>query len=221
MEEESKMSFWEKWKTSVIKIEEYQKLAVQKIGKTIGYLVILMLIFAFFITLSITYRFHQTALDITNYINDNIQTLTFKDGILTIKAKDNPDKPIIIDEKNNFNGKIIIDTSILLEEQVNNYIEEVKTYYNGAVVLKDKIIFKTNMANITTTINLQDIANQIHLVNIEKQDIVNLVTSNKMYQMDIAFFIAMFIAILINFLATTLLDAVLYSVIAYAVRNMF
>lgn len=221
MEEESKISFWEKWKISVIKIEEYQKLAIQKISKTIGYLVILMLIFAFFITLSITYRFHQTALDITNYINDNIETLTFKDGVLDIKAKDNPDKTIIIDEKNNFNGKIIIDTSILSEEQVNNYIEEVKTYYSGAIVLKDKIIFKTNMTNLTTTINLKDIANQIHLVNIEKQDIINLVTSNKMYQIDIAFFIAMLIAIFINFFATTLLDALLCSVIAYTVRNMF
>ncbi len=221
MEEESKISFWEKWKISVIKIEEYQKLAIQKISKTIGYLVILMLIFAFFITLSITYRFHQTALDITNYINDNIEMLTFKDGVLDIKAKDNPNKTIIIDEKNNFNGKIIIDTGILSEEQVNNYIEEVKTYYSGAIVLKDKIIFKTNMTNLTTTINLKDIANQIHLVNIEKQDIINLVTSNKMYQIDIAFFIAMFIAIFINFFATTLLDALLCSVIAYTVRNMF
>ena len=134
MEEESKISFWEKWKISVIKIEEYQKLAIQKISKTIGYLVILMLIFAFFITLSITYRFHQTALDITNYINDNIEMLTFKDGVLDIKAKDNPNKTIIIDEKNNFNGKIIIDTGILSEEQVNNYIEEVKTYYSSSKI---------------------------------------------------------------------------------------
>ena len=60
MEEESKISFFKKIKTSIVGLEDYQKLAVQKIGSTIGYLSLLMLIFAFFIAILLTHNFITT-----------------------------------------------------------------------------------------------------------------------------------------------------------------
>ena len=45
-----------------------------------------------------------------------------------------------------FDGKVIIDTTEnLTNEQINKYEEEIKNYYNGAVILQDKVILKTNM----------------------------------------------------------------------------
>lgn len=217
VEEESKMSFWKKCKTSVIGLEEYQNLAIQKITKTIAYIAILMLIFAFFITLSITYRFHGLMQDVIMYIDANIEVLNFKQGELFVQSKDKPEEPIIIDENNNFNGKIIIDTKEIKEEQLKTYENEIKSYTNGILILRDKVIIKTNGTGATLTFSLKDIAEQTNLMNIEKKDLVNFVTGTKMYQLDIAFFIAVFIGIFINFLATTLLDVILYSIIAYIV----
>ena len=102
MEQESKIPFWKKVKISIFGLEEYQKLAAQKIGKTIGYFAILMLIFAFFVTLSITYRFHKTLQNVTSYINENIETLQFENGTLAIQGKQNP---IIIEDSEVFYGK--------------------------------------------------------------------------------------------------------------------
>lgn len=217
VEEESKMSFWKKCKISIFGLEKYQELAIQKIGRTIGYLAILMAIFAFFVTISVTYRFHQTISSVFQYIDENIQTIEFKNGNLSIQGKDKPDDAIIIEENQLFNGKIIIDTKEISEEQITKYTEEIKNYYNGMLILKDKIIVKTNTINMETTISLQEISQEFHIVNVEKQDILNLREGSEIYQLDVAFFIAVFIGIFVNFFATTLLDAILYSLIAYIV----
>lgn len=217
MEEESKMSLWQKIKASIVKLEEYQKLATQKIGKTIGYLAVLVAIFTFFVTLCVTYKFHQTVNSAAQYIDQNIEVLNFKQGVLTITAKDKPEQGVMIDEEQGFNGKIIIDTSDLSQEQIDTYTKEIGNYTNGILILKNKIILRPNQINMTGTISLEEIANQLNLVNVEKQDITNFIFGNKMYELDVAFFIVMFIAIFINFIATTLLDVILYSIIAYAV----
>ncbi len=218
MEEESKMSFWKKIKTSILGLEEYQKLALQKVTKAITYLAILMLIFAFFVTLSITYRFHKVTQEVADYIENNIQTLEFQQGQLLIAAKDKPkQEPIIIEEENYLNGQIIIDTNTLTQEQINSYKEQIKNYANGIIIVKDAIYFKVNGIGPETSISLTDISNQFNIVNIQKSDIINFLRGNQIYQFYVAFFIALYIGIFINFLATTLLDVILYSAIAYIV----
>ena len=211
MEQESKIPFWKKVKISIFGLEEYQKLAAQKIGKTIGYLAVFMLIFSFFVTISITYRFHQTLQSVTSYINENIETIEFKNGNLTIQGKENP---IIIEDSELFYGKIVIDTNAT-QEQLEKYTEEIRTYQNGIIISNDKIIFKTAMSNIPTTISLVDVANQYHIVNLDKQAIMNFLTNNQVYMLYIAFFIAIFIYMFIIYLGTVLIDAVLYSLLGH------
>ncbi len=208
MEQESKIPFWKKVKISVFGLEEYQKLAAQKISKTIGYLAILMLIFAFFVALSITYRFHKTIQSVTSYIDENIETLQFENGTLAIQGKQNP---IIVEDSEIFYGKIIIDTNAS-DDQIKNYTEDIKTYQNGMIISKDKVIFKTSMSNIPTTVSLLDISNQYHIVNLNKQDIISFLTNNQIY---IAFFIAIFIYMFMIYLGTVLVDAVLYSLLGH------
>ena len=208
MEQESKIPFWKKVKISVFGLEEYQKLAAQKISKTIGYLAILMLIFAFFVALSITYRFHKTIQSVTSYIDENIETLQFENGTLAIQGKQNP---IIVEDSEIFYGKIIIDTNAS-DDQIKNYTEDIKTYQNGMIISKDKVIFKTSMSNIPTTVSLLDISNQYHIVNLNKQDIISFLTNNQIY---ITFFIAIFIYMFMIYLGTVLVDAVLYSLLGH------
>lgn len=211
MEQESKIPFWKKVKTSIFGLEEYQKLAVQKTSRTIGYLAIFMLIFAFFVTLSITYRFHTTLQNVTNYIDENIETIQFKNGTLSIQGKQ---KPIIIEDSEVFYGKIIIDTNAS-DEQIENYTEDIRTYQNGMVISKDKVIFKTSMSNIPTTVSLLDIANQYHIVNLDKQAIMSFLTNQQVYIVYVAFFVVIFIYMFMIYLGTVLVDAVLYSLLGH------
>lgn len=218
VEEESKMSFWKKWKTSIFGLEEYQKLALQKVTKTIGYLAILMLIFAFFLSIAVTYQFHKTVDKVAQYIDKNIEIFEFKQGSLQVKAKDKPeDEPIVIDEKDGFYGKMIIDTKDLSQEQIEQYEEEVGSYVNGILVLKDKIILKTSLLNGSITISLNEVAEKIHLVNVEKKQVLEFVSGSQMLQLDCSFLVAFLGPVFVWFFCATLMDAVIYSIIAYTV----
>lgn len=103
MEEEVKISFWKKFKISIFGLEDYKKLVVQKTSKTISYIVILMLIFTFFLTLAITYRFSGTVNKVKQYIDQNIETLNFNKENIYYSKENN-----VISTDKLFDGKVII-----------------------------------------------------------------------------------------------------------------
>lgn len=215
MEEENKISFWKKIKISIFGLEDYQKLAVQKIGKTIGYIAKLMIIFAFFLSIALTYQFSTTVKNIRQYIEDEISEITLQDNTLTVTSKANPDEAIIIEDEKTLNGKLIIDTHDLTEEKIDEYTQQVKGYTNGIVVLKDKIIFNTGMTAVSSTISLNDILQQYNIVKLDKQEIINMLSNTNEWILYAVFFITMSIYLFIIYISTVLIDALLYSLLAY------
>lgn len=215
MEEENKISFWKKIKISIFGLEEYQKLAVQKVGSSIGYLAKLMLIFVFLISLVITCNFGKVVNQVSSYIENEIAEIHFEENTLMVKPKDETNRAIIAEENELLNGKIVIDTGELNEEQVTKYEEAVKGYSNGVIILKDKIIFKTGITTMSTTISYQDISQRYHIVKLDKQDITNMLSSTMIWTIYITFFITMAIYLFIIYFSTVLVDALLYSILGY------
>lgn len=212
MEEEIKMSFWEKLKTSIIGLENYQKLAIQKIGKTILYIVIIMLIFSFIISIATTYVFHKEVKNVSKYIEENIETLTLENGNIKIEGKENP---IIIEKENSYYDKIVIDTQDLSQEKIDEYKNEIAGYSDGIIILKDRIFLKTYLSASIQEFTLQNLATTVGMVKIEKQDVLNFLSSNEMFKLYAVVMIAFWVIMFINLLAATLIDAILYSILAY------
>ena len=77
LDEENKISFWKKLKISIFGLEEYQKLATQRVGKSIGYLAKLMLIFVFLISLVVTWNFGKVVNQVSSYIENEIAEIHF------------------------------------------------------------------------------------------------------------------------------------------------
>lgn len=215
MEEDVKISFWKKLKISIFGLEDYQKLAVQKTGKTIGYLAKLMLIFAFILSIVLTYQFATSVDKVKQYIENQFEEISYQDGILKVVQKNNEKNPIVIVDEERLSAKFIIDTDDLTNEQVDKHAEEVKGYTNGIVILKDRIIVKTGMAAASTTVNLKDIADQYHVVKLDKQDILSMLSGSNIWMLYIAFFITMYIYLFIIYFSTVLVDALLYSLLGY------
>ncbi len=220
MEEENKISFWKKIKISIFGLEDYQKLAVQKPIKAVSYLVKLMLIFVFFISIALTFKFGVTVQNVSKYIENDLSEINFENNILTVTSKQHSEEPIVIENAELLNGKLIIDTNNLTEKQINKYAEDVKGYTNGVVILKDKIIFKTAMTAVSSNIFYKDIADQYNIVKLDKQDIVNTLSGSNVWILYITFFIIMYIYLLIIYLSTVLIDTLLYSLIGY-IAGMF
>lgn len=215
VEEENKISFWKKLKISIFGLEEYQKLATQRVGKSIGYLAKLMLIFVFLITLVVTYRFSTIVNQVKQYIENEVEEIHFEENSLSVKPKEEGKQAIVAEEDQMLNGKVIIDTGDLTEEQVTKYEDAVKGYSNGIIILKDKMIFKTGIAGMSTNISYQDISQRYHIVKLDKQDVVNMLSGTMIWSVYIAFFITMLIYLFIIYFSTVLVDALLYSLLGY------
>ena len=116
MENENKLTFWKKLKFSIMDFEKYQDLAAEKILKTVAYISVLTLLFAL-ITAGIgTYKFITTIGKVRQYIDSNIETITFGDNILNVIPKSNEKITKIQDESMGI--KVIINTQ-LDEEEIN------------------------------------------------------------------------------------------------------
>ena len=213
MEEESKISFWKQLKISIWGLEDYKKIAVQKISRTIGYLAILMIIFSTVLSLILTYQFSQQAVNFREYIQNEIAELKFEDGKLIVKPKEG--ETIEIDNNKEASYKIIIDTKDLSKENEESYSKEIQKYASGLAILQDKIIVKTSMTKIPTTILLNDVFEQYNIVKIQKEDIINLISGTKLYSVCGGLFITFLIYLFIITISVTLIDALLYSAIAY------
>ncbi len=212
MEEEVKISFWKKLKISIFGLEDYKKLAIQKISKTIAYVVILMLIFAFFLTSAITYKFSRKINLIRQYIEQNTESIEYKDGKLTIVQKEN----FGFDVDRLFDTKIIINTDAnITNETIDEYTEKIKNYDNGVVILADKIILKTQMSGFATILPLTELADSANIVRFNKQDILNILSGNNIYMLYMLFYVVMYIYIYIIYLSTILLNAIIYSILGY------
>lgn len=215
MEQENKISFWKKVKISIFKLEEYQKLATQKVSSSIGYLAKLMLIFVFLISLVITYNFGKVVNQVKYYIENEIAEIHFEEDTLKVKSKDETNEAIMLEDNEFLNGKVIIDTRDLNEEQVTKYEEAVKGYSNGVIILKDKLVFKTGITAMSTAISYQEISQRYHIVKLDKQDITDMLSGTMVWTIYIAFFITMTIYLFIIYFSTVLVDALLYSVLGY------
>ena len=215
METGEKIGFFERLKISIFKFEDYARLAAQKISKAVIYMLILMLVFALCVSAATTYKFSQSLNDLANYISNEIETLQFKDGVLSIVPTNNKDKPIIIENEELPVGKLIIDTSDLEQAKIDEYAEQIKHYTSGIVVLKDKIITKTDMSSITTTMTYKDISQQYKIGEFNKDNIISIITGDGSIKLCMSFFAMTTIYLFIVYFSTVLIDAIFLAILAY------
>ena len=215
METGEKIGFFERLKISIFKFEDYARLAAQKISKAVIYMLILMLVFALCVSAATTYKFSQSLNDLANYISNEIETLQFKDGVLSIVPTNNKDKPIIIENEELPVGKLIIDTSDLEQAKIDEYTEQIKHYTSGIVVLKDKIITKTDMSSITTTMTYKDISQQYKIGEFNKDNIISIITGDGSIKLCMSFFAMTTIYLFIVYFSTVLIDAIFLAILAY------
>ena len=81
---EKKLSFFKKLKTSIFDFDGYQELAAENISRTIGYIVLLMLIFSILTSLAFLYNFSQQVADVKDYINNEISEIKYENYQLTV-----------------------------------------------------------------------------------------------------------------------------------------
>lgn len=204
--EEKELNFFKKVWTSVRDFERYEEFAAEKVSKAIVYILLITLIFVAVVASIYTYKFISSIGDVRNYINENIDEISLKDGKLTIE----PEKEITVVDENNIIPIIIINTSIDVSEE--EYKEKVKAYGVGIVLLSDRIVLVSNAID-----NINDIPySSFFGTNIEgKEAFLELISSKNLTSSYALFFITIFIYLFIIYLTSNIIDILILAVLGY------
>lgn len=206
-----KTKFLKKVWYSITKIERYPEMAAQGFGKAISYIAKIIVILAIILCLGIVYKTNNLVQDGANYLQNQFPEFSYKENKLNV----NSENAITINQDNSMIGKVIIDTNTDDEQKINEYINDINQNGQGVIVLKDKLILKSQgvVGNINYEYN--EIFNQIGIKEFTKQDVINYVHSAKIINLYISIFLTLFIYSFIMYFLTTLSNAVFLSLFGY------
>ena len=129
-----KEGFFKKVIKSVKDFDKYEDFGLEGVGKSSLYLLQMALIVAIVITAITVYQFSNTVKQAVVYFNNNVKEMTYADGILSINSNERME----VDTQSNIAGTIIVNTSDLTEEQLEEYKKELESKENAIVFLKRK-----------------------------------------------------------------------------------
>ena len=180
--------FFKKLYYSIIKIERYPEMAAEGLPKAISYLIKLIAIFAVISCLGTIYQLNNLLKEGVEYLKESFPEFSYQDGTLKVESNE----ALIYEETPQF-GKVIVDTIEENEEKINEYINAITDAGDGAIILKNRIIIKTQSVMGTANYNYQEIFGQIGLNSFNKQDVINFINSSQIINLYINVFIMIFI----------------------------
>ena len=215
MDKEEKLTFWKKLKLSIFDFEKYQDLALEKITRTIGYIAILVLLLSLAVSGAMTYKVYEVSQNIKIYIEDNIDTIDFKDNKLSIISKQNEEKKVI--ENEGINTKIIIMT-LQDESKIKEATEELTSSGNCVLILNDKVMIKNEVIANPITYTYESISKKYNINVIDKQKAIDFLSYNNLKPlMFMVFALVLVYVFLIAYFPSVLIDIIVLSIFAYIV----
>lgn len=219
--EKKKSSFFKRLKTSIFDFDGYQDLATEKIGRTIGYIAILMLIFSIIVSAVYTFQIFGLINKSRNYIDTQISEIKYENDNLTVIPKGD-ENVITLDLNDLISAKVIINTQSDDEKQIQDSVNEIKNADNGILLLKDKVIVKDALSNDTNEIDYKTICERfnIDLSNISKDSILNSLSGKDINIALVMFFVKAIIYMFILYFSTVLIDILLLVILTYIVTRI-
>lgn len=208
----NQIGFFKKVQYSVTNFEKYPEMAAEGVLSSLKYLVKLMAIFSVILAAGLVYQLHTSVQGIADYIQNSLPDITYSDGELKVDSQE----PITIQDSNQVVSKIIIDTNVEDQTQIDEYVASIGTEESGIVILKDKAIVKTSAVSETTIYTYTDLISSVtdeDVNNITKQDIVGFLTGSSITSIYSMFFVVMFIYVLAIYLISTLVDSLVLAIL--------
>lgn len=214
-----KLSFFKKLKISILDFDGYQDLAIERISKTIVYIVLLMLIFSIVISLGYTYKFMEAINKLKDYVSNEISEIKYENYELTIISKNNEDITQI-ETDGLIPAKIIINTQTKDKEKIQSSIDDIKKQKNGILILKDRIIIKNEFSTNLIESSYKAISENYNINKIDKNEIINMLSGTEVKTFIAMFFISMIVYMFIIYISSILTDILLLTILAYIVTRI-
>lgn len=215
---EEKLSFFKKIKMSIFDFDGYQELAAEKISRTIGYIVLLMLIFSIIVGAIYVFKFVQGVNATKGYIENEISEISYENYQLTVVP--NSGEEITRIEPENTGIKIIINAQTNDEEKINDTINEITNTENGILILKDRIIIKSEIFTKTVEYSYQTISDAYNINKIDKTEVLNILSGNEIKIFMAMLFVGTMLYIFIIYLSNILVDMLVLAILTYIVTRI-
>ena len=217
--EEKKLSFFKKIKISILDFDGYQNLAAEKISRTVGYIILLMLIFSLIVAGTYVIKFYQTIGQIRNYISNEVSEITYENYELNI-IPNNGEEISRITVNDTVPVKIIINTQTSDETKIQESMEEIRSEENGILILKDRIIIKNEFSTNLMEYSYKSISEQYNINKIDKNELISLLSGSQINTLYLMFFGIVTIYMLVIYLSTMLVDVLLLTILTYIVTRI-
>lgn len=200
---------------SIKDFDKYEQFALETMGRTCLYLLQMVAIITIVVVAILIYQFSNTMQSAVIYFNDNIQEMSYADGILTV----NSNQKLEINTNSTIAQKIIVDTSELTTEQIEQYRIDLNDLNSGIILLKDKILIKNEMLTAITETTYTDILSQYNITNLDKQSVLDYIYANQS-QVYISVAIVEFIYMFSMYLTSILMDTLILAILGLIVARI-
>ena len=217
--EEKKLSFFKKIKISILDFDGYQNLAAEKISRTVGYIILLMLMFSLIVAGTYVIKFYQTIGQIRNYISNEVSEITYENYELNI-IQNNGEEISRITVNDTVPVKIIINTQTSDETKIQESMEEIRSEENGILILKDRIIIKNEFSTNLMEYSYKSISEQYNINKIDKNELISLLSGSQINTLYLMFFGIVTIYMLVIYLSTMLVDVLFLTILTYIVTRI-
>ena len=200
---------------SIKDFDKYEQFGLEGMGRTCLYLLQMVAIITIIVVAVLIYQFSTTMQSAVIYFNDNVQEMSYTDGILTV----NSNQKLEVDTNSTIAQKIIVDTSDLTDEQIEQYRTDLNDLNSGIILLKDKILIKNEMLTAITETTYTDILSQYNITNLDKQSVLDYIYDNQS-QVYISVAIVEFIYMFAIYLTSILMDTLVLALLGLIVSRI-
>lgn len=200
---------------SIKDFDKYEQFGLEGMGRTCLYLLQMVAIITIIVVAVLIYQFSTTMQSAVIYFNDNVQEMSYTDGILKV----NSNQKLEVDTNSTIAQKIIVDTSDLTDEQIEQYRTDLNDLNSGIILLKDKILIKNEMLTAITETTYTDILSQYNITNLDKQSVLDYIYANQS-QVYISVAIVEFIYMFAIYLTSILMDTLVLALLGLIVSRI-
>ena len=208
---QKKVGFFKRVKKAITNFDEYKIFAEEKVSVSIKYLLKLMFIFVILITIGITIRLTNEANKAIQIFREECPDFKFEDNNLIIES-DN--KHFIKGDEYGFFGLIIDSENNSLTD-----VENANEYQRVIAILKDKLVIKS-VDNVESSITYEQLSQEYDINNVNKQTILNFLSSENMTKLYMIFVVLSIIYLFIIYVIQVILDVLLLSVIGFLLSKI-
>lgn len=211
MNKEKEESFFKKLIMSIKNFEKYPELASKKWDIVLSYFLKLLLLFVILTSFATTYQIEKKIQNGLDYIKNEIPEFAFEDGILTLEAEE----PMIKKNKDDLIDTIIIDTSELEEQTLEDYKEALQQAENGVLLIKDKVFIKTQVTKGMIEYSYSSIFTMYQMQDLNKQELLQYFSGTNLVLIDIGIFIMLSIYLFLIYITSIWIDILLLAAFGY------